>query len=376
MVFLYAVSLTIKQQFDIGYGDLLIILYYYVLFLELGMIELLYFPRNIIRKEFPRKVNKKLINLFIFIIFIIFVMNIDSFILALSNPRLFYTSNRIGGGLIYFIFIPLLEVVYFVCIARINYSKRFSLLKAICFTLAVCGILYIFGQKGNLVTICFLFLTTFYYKCEKKNKNILVIRMGLLFAIGILIVFVLYSSQQFIKTSNVLLGLARYSDYLSNFNLLVERLKNFSYGTVFLEDEFMGYIPRFIWADKPTLYGSLKLGLEIPSLVEWTKALTGAPSFGPLGQCYADFGVFGILLTLLIRLFFGIQARKYEIKLRNKYNFFDHFLFLTFGGCLIFNITLTTFPLYQLFVIVLLVNFSGGVSIKKIKTKYGIMEMI
>ena len=138
----------------------------------------------------------------------------------------------------------------------------------------------------------------------------------------------------------------------------MDNLNSYTHGRTFFQDEIYGYIPRFIWKDKPLLYGSMALGLKVPRLVEWTLSLTGSPSFGPLGQLYADFGVFGIFIKILIQWIFFYIARRYEERLIKDYNVYDHLMFLTFSGAAIFSINMVTIPAYQLIVILILYYIS------------------
>ncbi len=361
MVFLYIINLYYnKDYFCFEMGDFYLILYFILEFLLIAIVSFYMKPIKMINVKIT-KINKRIVYILLIIIIVYFTKNISLIKLAISNPRMFYANTRIGGGVIYFVIIPIIELLYYIYIAKINYSNKFSIFKSIIATGIIFVILYIFGQKSVLLNISIIWLFTIYYKIPDKNyANKLIIKLGLIVVVAFLCVFMLYSSQQNIEYNNVLLGISTYSDYLSNFKKLVKNLDDFSYGKLFLQDEFLGYIPRFVWQNKPTLYGSLGLGLHVPELVEWTLALTGAPSFGPLGQVYADFGIFGLFFKLIIQFFFLLAVKNYEQYLEKKFNVFNLLLYFTFSGVLIFSITLTTFPIYQLGVIVVLVFFSKG----------------
>ena len=286
---------------------------------------------------------------------------------AISNPRMFYATTRLGGGFIYYIIIPLIVFCYFYFIAHVNIKKdKFKLITIFFATAVICFIIYFFGQKAVLLLIGYLLLTTIAFQ-NYKNKNKIVVGIGLSFLILGIIFFALYSKQQNIEIQNIFTNIAGYSDYIRNFNDLVNELDHFHYGTIFLQDEIFSYIPRAIWHNKPELFGSLTLGLHVPRLVDATMAKTGSPSFGVLGAAYADFGFFGIFLKLMIQFAFIIIAVFYEKELSKKYNFWHHLIFLMFVGAPIFSITLVTFPLYQIVVIFVLYNFFATSFLKKYK---------
>lgn len=359
MVLLYTISLGIQGVYtNVGLGDVYLILFFLLEFIGIGMIELFAKPLKLPTIR-CKELNKKIPYFLIFIVVGYFLINFDLIKLAISNPRMFYANTRIGGGVIYYILVPILKLLYYIYISNIDYTKRFGLLKAIIATGVIFIFLYIFGQKAALLSIGIILLVTIYYKSTNKTKILSTIfKLGVVLVVALLGVFVLYSKQQNISMQNVLMGITTYSDYLSNFNKLVDNFDGFGFGKYFIQDEFLGFIPRAIWSNKPTLYGSLSLGLHVPELVEWTKALTGAPSFGPLGQGYADFGVFGIFTTAAIQWIFAYIAKTYENRLNNEYNFFNHFMFLTFTGVWIFSLPLTTIPFYQLGVIFIFILVS------------------
>ena len=349
------------EFFTIRKGDIILITYFLLSYLGIFLMEY----RNIHKKHLKNFAinhpNKSFIWLFAFIVLGYWLINIDQLFLAISNPRMFYANTRIGGGIIYYIIIPLTIFIYFYFITKIKYRKTNKvgyILSIVISTALICLLVYIFGQKSSFATIGVLFLSTIYYKGNKESRNRLFFTLGLSFALVCVGVFVLYSRQQEIQVNGILSSLARYSDYIANFNDLVDIYDNYQYGRILFENEFYSYIPRFIWEGKPELFGSLALGLEVPHLVDWAKSLTGAPSFGPLGSAYGDFGVFAVVIKCIKDWIFAYFAIGFERRLTKSYNFWDHFLFLTFAGVAIFSITLAAIPLYQLLVIFVLYKFT------------------
>ena len=360
MVLFYSFNLGAQQKyFNLREGDCYIL--FYLFFLYSGSLYITLSKRNYFNAPKFRNVKpaKSILIIFLFIIICYWVKNRSLLLLAISNPRMFYAGSRIGGGFIYYIIIPLSICCYFYLITKLNYLNWKDVLLGVFLTILICLYVYIFGSKALIVTIGILFLTTYNYKIKSKNKNRNIIFFGLIFLIAFILIFMLYSAQQSINNSgNFFVAMAQYSDYLNNFCDLVDNLDGFYYGRIFLEDEFLTYIPRAIWSDKPELFGSLALGLNVPNLVEWTLAKTGAPSFGPIGAAYADFGFVGIIFKLIQQLLFIFIAKSYECRLDKQYNFFNHLMMLSFVGTCIFNITLQTIPFYQLIMIILIYYIS------------------
>lgn len=371
MVFLYTISLSLEgNYYNISQGDWLLLFYFFVESLGVAVIELNNVHIKTVRLN-AIGLNNKIIFLMCVLVILYIGGNIDVFKLALTNPRMFYANTRIGGGFIYYIFVPCIEFLYFVYLIKFRRRSRFGMFfKYVVSTGIVILFLYLFGQKATIIKIAVLCITSLYFREDIKKKNRLVLLTVAGFCIVVLIVFALYSLQQNISVENIVISIAGYADYLKNFNLLVENLDGFYYGKIFVQDEFFSYIPRSIWAGKPKLFGSLALGLEVPELVEWTQALTGAPSFGPIGAAYADFGFIGICLKIIFNLFIFSIAKDFLNRLNRKYNFWDHLLFLAFTGYSIFSITLCTIPLYQIAVVAIMYSIS-----KHAKKKSGVLKV-
>lgn len=369
MVFPYTISLFIDGRYALRTGDCYIIFYLIILFIGLFYIANTKKGFKVKQRNCLFNYKKCILILGTFVI-IFFLLNMDSVTSAISNPRMFYANSRIGGGFLYYIVIPCVIFLYFCCITKLNYNHKLfaNFIKSFIATLVVIGLIYIFGQKSSIVLITYLYLSTLSLKIKSKKKNYYIILPGLILVAVFAVIFSLYNIQQNINTVGLFQKFIDYADFLDNFNDLVDNLDCFYFGRIFFENEVMSYIPRALMPNKPTLFGSLQLGLNVPRLVNWTLSLTGAPSFGPIGTAYADFGIVGIILYTLLQLFIFYIARGFEIKLK-EYNFWYHLLYLTFTGVLIFYLTLCTIPFYQYFVVIFLYRFCRKrVNTKKVKS--------
>lgn len=372
MILLNIFRLAIQKEFFLfSKGDLILFTYFIVYFIGAYFIAIS--DKSLKVKNIPVKMPSNFaVYTCLSIVLIYWLKNIKVLQQAIFNPRMFYASTRIGGGLIYFIIIPISILLYYMIISHIRYNSEIAKpnLKSILITFCFFAYLYIFGRKANMLNIIFVFLFTLYYANYNINRerhiNKITIKYIFIFGCILVVVFGLYFKQQGMSTDRIFMRFVNYSDYLKNFNELVKNLSTHFWGKLFIENEFYSYIPRFIWKSKPELFGSLTLGLYVPTLKDWTLSMTGAPSFGPLGQVYADFGLIGIPIKLFLEWCFLSIARAYELKLeKDGYNFFHQWLLMSFCGIKIFSVTLTTFPLYELVVIFVFYNIS------KIKIRSG-----
>jgi len=109
------------------------------------------------------------------------------------------------------------------------------------------------------------------------------------------------------------------AEYQVNFGILTTQFASyfpdgFFGGRIYLEDNILAFAPRFIWSDKPQFFGSLHLSDTVfPVLTALEK---GAPSFGPFGQPYADFGLFGIIQVVGERALGGYLLGRFESAVR------------------------------------------------------------
>lgn len=341
-----------QNYWNLRKGDVLQLLYFGISYIGSAFIIIKNKYRNnevyFAKRNYPSA-------LVVFIFFLIFcgywLLNMDILVQALTNPRMFYANSRIGGGVIYYIILPIGLFLYLYYLSIIDFSKSRYMIVAVFIILVFCGIFYIFGQKSKIITLALIFLSIYAFKRQKKDVNIKIISYGIVLVVGMLFIFSFYFKQQSMDASNILMKLAGYSDYTENFNDLVDNMHGFYFGEINLQDELYSYIPRALWDNKPELFGSLKLGLLVPRLYKWTMAKTGAPSFGPIGSLYADFGIVGICIQIILDWIFIYYANTLNNQIeKDGYNFFVHTIILALVGCPIFSITLVRFPIYQIVV--------------------------
>lgn len=364
MVFFHTLYLSIaREYFEIDISDIYLIVYCWLSYIGCTCVTLKKNKNEKLERMLSFRKKKFPSNFVIISMILIFcgywIINYQLLFTALKNPRLFYTSTRLGGGIIYYVILPIGMFLFVYFISSIDATKNINMLKIIFFVVLFGMFFYLFGQKAKIVSLMVYTLSIYSVTRKRRDVNKKIFKYGIVFAIVILAIFSLYFAQQGIKMKNIMTTLINYSDYVDNFKKLVLYHKDYQYGKIFFEDEFYSYIPRALWKGKPELFGSLRLGLEVPALREWTLAKTGAPSFGPIGSYYADFGVIGIFVAAIVDILFAKIAVFYDQLLeKNGFNIFNYLMLMTFVGYAPFSLTLTKIPLYQVFVTILVYKAS------------------
>ena len=99
--------------------------------------------------------------------------------------------------------------------------------------------------------------------------------------------------------------------------LIMRAAPSYDFGQIWLEDVGFQFIPRALWATKPTIYGAIRAQqVALPSSVPADEILLATYPIGLFGEGYFAFGVFGIFLAgflarrVLERLFsWAVEAR-------------------------------------------------------------------
>lgn len=239
------------------------------------------------KKILLKKMDLKRISIFFllgYIFSILMLANADFGVANwILNPREGYQLHRTGLGHWYALATSFLAVSYvFSCLAR--KTANGILMSSIFFILMG----YFLGTKAILLSI---FTSTLIFLWFFRWPHL----VGLLFLgapfIFILLIFNLYLAlgdgfefisivgyfDHFMNASNY------YNDYLSN------RVELF-YGDIFTTS-FWAYIPRFLFSEKPFVYGILLINeIYYPGMAE----LTHTPAFGGAVEQFADFGLPGV----------------------------------------------------------------------------------
>lgn len=276
------------------------------------------------------KIFKYIILFMVFLICALVVVNVP--VDYLKNPRLLYENTRLGFGHIYFLLAMLLNIYF---IFSMFTEKKYY------YMIIVFVLLYFTGSKSRmLIPIEMFFLYYFYVKTKDRNniKKIVLWGSGIIICfLGIFIMTSYYLPDRSINT--IVNSLANYSDYNRNFLQLVDKMsetKEYFHGLISTENNFVSLVPRVLWENKPTIFGSFRLSYMI--YPEWTLLFQGAPSFGSFGAIFADFGHLSIIFIFIQNFVIGGLIAITEKMFIRKKNPVTFMIFLVFMGILVVDI--------------------------------------
>lgn len=190
-------------------------------------------------------------------------------------------------------------------------------------------ILVSFGKKSPVFVIALLSITHLFF----SNRNLII---PIFIGVTSLILVAKLASIQANVDITILTQIASTFDYVVNFDYFV---KHFTMGElngqIFLS-EFIRYIPRLIWEQKPTIYGPILIHEKLYPAQLATGYTPGI--FSHYARHLADFGMLGFIP-------FSINA------------FLHYFLFLKAGNfiavcVLCYNIDNTLLPILFLIVFI------------------------
>lgn len=201
----------------------------------------------------------------------------------LFDTRNAYQYGRRGLGQYY-----ILYQYFSVMLLSISVTKLIMFKKGYFFLLISIIAAYFTGSKSALFS--FVIVLIFFYDFSYKRINIKQVFILLLIMLGGFIAFLQIQSQ---------MTLIQYSTYYINFFKLIEgfnhHFPSFFYGKLTMEEIIWNLVPRSIIPSKPLIYGQ---GEIMASFYGYEIIAKGHfPSFSNYAVPYADFGIFGILLT-------------------------------------------------------------------------------
>ncbi|WP_146380076.1 O-antigen polymerase [Mucilaginibacter pallidiroseus] len=278
---------------------------------------------------------------------------------AFINSREVYTTTRTGSGQIYYVASIFLNLY---AILGLFVYKRKILHFLFCVLLALP-----YGTKGKIFLILIYNLAyVFFVNKDREKYRRLKYFLPIVIFIPLIMVGAFWYTSIGLDQSALLQFVIGYgNEYENNFHDMIIHFDHYfphGYlnGTILFGDVFYPFIPRVLWPGKPLIFGDLYLSYII--YPEATIANAGAPSFGPLGQPYADFGFWGGLVQIFIeQSILGFLLGRAETKCIKYPSIFNFFLLiaLSFGGLiglaatnrlvlLAFNVTLIFIIFYPL----------------------------
>lgn len=227
----------------------------------------------------------KRVSIFFLVLFLLCFILVSSYSFGIINwllsPRTGYQFHRTGVGHYYALALLFLSTSYALRLIYTRKSK--SIFK---WTLFYLLIVWFMGSKGFLLNFCgFAFIILWFKGYRRLNR---IIWVGIPVVFGLLLVN--FGSIDIEDISS-------YFDYYVNSALYYEeylsgRIELF-HGEIMFSN-LWGLVPRGIYPDKPHVYGFLLVNEHFwPGLTE----ATHTPAFGGPIEAFADFGVFGVIIS-------------------------------------------------------------------------------
>jgi oligosaccharide repeat unit polymerase len=207
------------------------------------------------------------------------------------QPREIYMHTRVGYGIDYFGSTMLADLS--LCLYLFRQRKRVVL--TVLFYLSYFVLIYLHGSKGQLFTPLFMVLLFRVYVNRKTiSARLAVLILAAVSVFGV-VSFAAYGTFQ--NIAEILQYMTQYSDYTRNAMIVIDDPQGRTYyGRLALETLLYPHIPRALMSDKPKDFGPLQLAkVYFPASY---RSEAGAPAFG-IGEQYADFGVFTILILCI-----------------------------------------------------------------------------
>ena len=211
-------------------------------------------------------------------------------------PRVIYELTRSGYGHLFYssLLAGMLAVVFsFYSLSRARWVSILLLVVNVVFIL-------LHGNKTPLLNLIVAWL--FFYSYVLGNA-ISMKKMFYVVAIISCFIFLFFYLTFNSELSIVLLNMAYYADYNRNAFLLMNGNIDFGFGKYIVESQVFSRLPRFLYPDKPEFFGYLELAKSV--FPNKTEENVGVPSFG-LGEYYADFGYFSLLVIPVVGFFKGV----------------------------------------------------------------------
>ena len=225
-------------------------------------------------------------------------------------PREIYMRTRTGYGIEFFGS----SLLMYLALITYLFKQKKSLLGGVVLGGVCIGLIYLHGSKGELLELLeILILYRVYILRRPVTFASAVASVAAIALVGCLS-FALFEGLT--NVGELAVSMAGYSDYTQNAILVIDDPKSqFYWGRLTLEDEIYTRIPRLIMPNKPKDFGLFKLAsIYYP---EWFQGDTGSPAFG-IGEQYADFGVFAVILISLWSVLSGWVAALLVASLRRR----------------------------------------------------------
>jgi len=165
--------------------------------------------------------------------------------------------------------------------------------------------LFMFGGREKVLIFLLVPFIIWHYTIRKLNwKKIAIVSLFVLIFIVLFGYFRAAGNLNFKNIKRLLASEVSAQFSYSETALMVykyyPKVHGFYYGKLMSQD-FLIFMPRLIWQDKPINYGSQLVQLDIlPNLADKVTGFGTYEAFSPLGLGYADFGIIGVAFAMFV----------------------------------------------------------------------------
>jgi hypothetical protein len=280
-----------------------------------------------------------------FLLYLPVLIEFRSFLL---QPREIYIRTRTGYGINFF------GSTFLINLAFITYlfKQRKSVVGSTVLMATCAALVYLHGSKGQLIVMVFIAVVYLVYMKGVKVTLTSAMLAGIAGSIFVGLLFFAFGSAT--STAELVLQMASYSDYTKNAMMVIDDPNSTRYlGQIEAEDEFYSRVPRLLVPNKRKDFGTFRLALKY--FPAWFYGDTGSPAFG-IGEQYADFGAFSIVVLCLGGLMQGWFARSAVHCMRSRPSVGAFIVLLFFAGIGIFPLG-TGYLLPESLLTAALINF-------------------
>ncbi len=226
----------------------------------------------------------------------------------LANPRRIYELTRTGYGVWNYgstTFVSLGFVTYL-------FKHNKSTLGSFIFYVACAASVYWHGSKGALVTFVLIYLLHRVYILRKPTGVVASVTLLGMTASVLIALFALFGNVA--DTVDLFQSVTSYADYVRNAMTVIDDPNGQRYyGRLTIENEIYSRVPRVLDSDKPKDFGPFILAKIYNP--ESYRNDEGVGDFS-IGEYYADFGSFSLMLSCLFSLIMGWFAASMTSHLR------------------------------------------------------------
>ena len=226
----------------------------------------------------------------------------------LTDPRQAYQLYRSGVGFWWSLSEATLMLLFLIMLFRKENTPR----KIVFLTVLFSGLAFFLGSKSHI--LAYPVVSAFYFNFWVRRVRTAALAVG-----SVILLSMVIALQLVQKTADTLFDALRYFDYFNYSAAFLDKFRHshFRHGAIMMSDSWY-YVPRFLYPDKPFVYGqNLLIGFLNPGF-ESTVHRTGfTPGMLQWSVGYADFGIAGVVAVALATAWVSKAAFEYFLESRS-----------------------------------------------------------